>query len=685
MRYFLLLVFSFLPYLAVAQFTPCATDEMTERLKEERPEYAAARAAFEERLQQMSPVERRAADPMVIPVVFHIIHQYGSENVSKAIIESAVERLNIDFQRLNTDTSVIYPAFKSRVADMNLEFRLARKAPDGSCTEGIVRVASPLTDEGNNEDFKQLSRWDPQRYMNVWIVRDIETVGSLTTAGYAYLPPAPADRDGIVVDVDFLRFSSRTLTHEVGHYLGLLHPFSGSCGVGGQNCAISGDRVCDTPPVQEANFGCNVGASSCSTDAPDLPDNITNFMDYSNCPRMFTEGQKTRVEGAIQAYRPLLVSPANLMVTGVADTNTTTVCAPIADFFTGSRVVCEGQTVRFLNYSYNGPVNTFTWHLPGADDTISHDPNPEVVYTTPGYHPVTLEVSNSAGSDTRTRNLFIRVLPAVSNFIAPAAETFEDDNLMGGEWIFESESEHFNWQRSRRAPASGSYSLFLDNGTMIESGNVHSFILPPVNFTEANAEEISFDVAYARRTDQSYDNLRVQVSTTCGQSWYTRFSKSGPLLTTVSGNVGGEFYPTAADYRTETISLSGFGDAENLLIAFRFMSRGGNDIYIDNIRIGNPETSIAESAGMQQLRLYPVPTQEQVHLEMTVPERGTLSFAVRDLLGQQLYQGQMPLQAGQQKLTFPLQELNIRKEGYYLLEGEINGTRFSRKLIYLKR
>ncbi|KAF9468635.1 zincin [Collybia nuda] len=123
--------------------------------------------------------------------------------------------------------------------------------------------------------------------------------------GYATFPWKYATEDAI--DGVVIRHSSlpggtarrnnggRTLTHEVGHWLGLYHTFQGGCvGVG--------DLVSDTPASAQANFGCPVQRDTCAGEGLDP---IHNHMDYTDdsCKTGFTPGQIERMQAAVRTFR----------------------------------------------------------------------------------------------------------------------------------------------------------------------------------------------------------------------------------------------------------------------------------------------------------------------------------------------------------------------------------------------
>lgn len=114
-----------------------------------------------------------------------------------------------------------------------------------------------------------------------------------------YLGRVPPINDGIFLDIKTTPGGpsqccnlGKSLIHEAGHWLGLLHTFSGySCDESNMN-----DYISDTPQqLSYTNNDCPVNADTC----PGRPglDPIHNYMDYSSdeCVSEFTPGQIERM------------------------------------------------------------------------------------------------------------------------------------------------------------------------------------------------------------------------------------------------------------------------------------------------------------------------------------------------------------------------------------------------------
>ena len=252
-----------------------------------------------------------------IPCVVHVItNSSGTEgNITDAQVESGIRILNEDMNAL-TGT----PGQNGTVA--RIEFYLAEVDPDGNSTNGITRSANTTWFNDSGSYWNTLA-WDTNRYCNIY------TNTASGALGYVSNFPAAAGHVGSPGDRIVILWSTygedgpygppydmgRTLTHEVGHYLGLYHTFQGGCGSGSPpSCYTGSDLICDTNPESGPNFSCSGGVpSSCGS-----PDPIDNYMDYSDdaCMEKFTPEQVNRMRCSLINWRPLLYSEGAGCITG---------------------------------------------------------------------------------------------------------------------------------------------------------------------------------------------------------------------------------------------------------------------------------------------------------------------------------------------------------------------------------
>ncbi len=645
-------IFSIL--ITVMASAQCGTDEYNHNLVKDKLSEGQNYAEYLESIYDIKYDEsvdlKTKKATRTIPVVFHVIHAYGDENISKAQIEDQLRVVNEDFQRQNADASNTRDFFKSRAANFNIEFKLARIAPDGSYTEGITRTYDPVNmienyEDGSSEAKSTVSAWDRSRYLNIWVVKRIESSRAGTILGYAQLPGGPASTDGIVMIHDRVGTigtanssgKGRTLTHEIGHWLGLYHPFQGGCS--------GSDGVDDTPPVAEASYGCTASQNpnTCNTDFPNEIDMVENYMDYANgsCMNAFTNGQFARVNGflASNQYRARNIAASNLVATGV---NTNPVSIPKADFWyddPDKKVICAGQSMKFKDFSYNGDITQRTWKFEGGTPATSSAVNPEIVYNTPGVYKVELDVANSAGGTTASQILFVTVLPNVAESKAPFGQDFESNTSVNS-WQFEKDLEGNGWERNTLIGYSGNNSImaYVDENTpqslrmkaISEAVDVSEYEVPL---------NLHFKYAYARRVSSASEILLVLGSVDCGQSWATLKAYNSTNL--VTGPVSPNWEPQSkSDWGRASISLSKYKDETNLFLRFDVISQQGNSVFIDDINIGEFALSTPELYQEQTWKVIPNPAQNSfiIKTENNTPKGKIL---VRDLTGRLLLEEQI--------------------------------------------
>jgi len=354
-----LFAFSFISVNAIGQekhmqeLTPsghirCYTTENEERLKIKYPN----RATTEEFEKWLAPqIAKIKADKVAgknvqavynIPVVIHIVHNGDcigtGENITDAQAISQITVMNQDFRRMagtpgGANTTGL-------AVDCEINFVLAKRDPNGNPTTGVVRhqitpYSNNVTDGAGGPDWetnadvetmKTNTIWDPSKYLNMWTIRpgglSLQNGGLNGLLGYAQFPDATglgglstsggdSNTDGVVAGFDVMGTNAlndgsfilnptynlgRTMTHEVGHWLGLRHIWGDDgCPSSGANVATDEDFCADTPAAAAANYDCAPIDSCPSISGSDM---IQNYMDYTNdaCMDTFTADQKARMQ-----------------------------------------------------------------------------------------------------------------------------------------------------------------------------------------------------------------------------------------------------------------------------------------------------------------------------------------------------------------------------------------------------
>ena len=357
-----------------------------------------------------NPSRSISNDEVTIPIVFQIIHNNGPENLSDGQIDQVLAELNDAFA--NTNDYQTPDGVHS-----NIQFCLAIRDPDGEDFSGIIRTETMYTDMSlfGGFSFVQSRVIDPDQYINIQIVANACLGSNCNIAGYA-------GGDRVVVQADAVSLDVRnvsTLAHEIGHYLGLWHTFSGGCK--NNDCLTDGDRVCDTPPDNQTFDHCIKAENSCNSDDDDASSNNpfrpvvlgglgdqndlnTNFMDYNfrTCRNSFTQGQADRMHFFLQERYPSLLSSKG--------------CFPPCQAIVEAQFVLPdsievGQSITISNLSDN--ADSYQWIINGIP--VSTEEDLTFSFTGLGNIEVQLEAyTNNENCDTDIEIKNIRVYCPVS-------------------------------------------------------------------------------------------------------------------------------------------------------------------------------------------------------------------------------------------------------------------------------
>jgi PKD repeat protein len=615
----------------------------------------------------------------IVPIVFHILHQYGAENISDAQVLDEVNILNRDYRKLNADTSAIVNGFVA--SDVEIEFRLPTIDPSGNCTNGIEHIYSSLTN--NADDGSKISDWPRNKYLNVWVVKTIGTAG---VAGYSYFPSAVSGApaiDGVLILSSYIgsigtgnAATSRALTHEIGHYLNLQHTWGNTNNPG---VACGNDGVTDTP-VTKGYTSCQLTNNMICT--ANVHENVQNYMDYSYCSCMFTAGQRSRMRTAITSStssRNNLWTGTNLTNTGV---NLTTVCRPIADFLPYSKVlVCAGGTVSFQDYSTNAHPTSWNWSFPGGTPATSTDSMPVIQYNTPGVYGVTETATNSAGSSSRTRTSLVYVSSTSAQYTNwQYTESFENLATFSSDWLVVNNDTNSTWGRTTSAWYTGAASCRIQNSVNMD-GQIDELISPSIDFANITGGiTFNFKVAFAQRTSTDADKLRVLVSTNCGQSWTQKYLKLGTNLSTVPAQTT-SFIPTSMNqWRQESVTVTSNASNQNVRIKFEFTSHGGNNIYIDDINIQGSNGIDVPEAGIEHFDIVPNPANDNTNIMFGLNKAENTTVEIYDMTGRLVW-SQAEGVLGEGDHNVPVNTGDLTKGIYFVRISTQEGKSATQKLI----
>lgn len=589
----------------------CATVEVLQSALERNP---ALKTNFEQSLQEVRQATalrkqsalRENAEPMYVPVVFHIVLQ-NPNLVTDAQVLVQLDSLNKDFAGINADSTKIPAAFKALFGKGRIQFKLAQRTPADEPSTGINRYVTTKSSYAYTDNSLKYSAqggadaWDPDRYLNIWL-----TNISGGILGYATFPGGSVTAEqGVVVLYSSLPGGSaapynkgRTLTHETGHFFFLYHIW------GDDDGACSGtDYVDETPNQADETGGCPSGVrtDACTGTAPGIM--YQNFMDYTDdaCMVMFTEEQDERMETAFTMYRASLLTSNGADPVVLKNINASLrsintpyrICnASFSPSITLRNLGVQVLTSASIFVSVDGGTPVRTQWTGSLASRAAVDVTLSSVTVNAGRHNLTIYVADPNGAidgelTNDTLTTAIEYYPPVE---PPLSESFEGNIFPPQGWDIVNPDGYFTWEKVTGIAKTGNGSVVMRNLQYEQNGPKDYLRLPQLNINAADSAFLSFEVAAAVQTGLStpnnvWDTLQVLVSTDCGNTYTSLYKKWGSSLVTRRTAVTTSFVPTSTEWRKDSVDLTAYIGHDPIMLAFLNSSEFENNIYLDDIKV----------------------------------------------------------------------------------------------------
>lgn len=651
MRNFTLFILAVLYVLPTLGQRKCGTEEGMLQLIASNPALQKVRERKEIHLQEMtrtikqSRAQMRTTYPVVtIPVVVHIVLKNPSL-VTDEQVQSQIDALNRDYAAANTDLSGLPHAWQPRLGQANIQFCLAQRTPDNDPTNGIERITTTRSsfDVSNSAStVKHVSSggadaWDSNNYLNIWVCNLADNYLGIATFPDGYV----ASEQGVVIN--YIGFGTtgsarapynmgRTTVHEIGHFFSLRHIWGDESG-----CAVD-DGIDDTP--RQGNYTYNCPAfplkDACSVDSPGIMFN--NYMDYSDdaCMLLFTSDQVDRMRLSLNEDRASLLSshaclPLNLLDNDATLLNVVVPSGQICENSITPAVLLKNQgknTLTSVKINYlvdNGNVLTYNWtgSLPALKSTtvqLSNSIPGEGLHILKAYTSSPNNVSDSDPANDTAWSTFQYYADAEF----PFAEGFEGNTFPPTGWEIKNYDNSYTWEITSDAARSGTKSIVMHNLAYNTNDAIDDIISPTFDPSGKDSVFLFFDVAAAayssiNGSNPVWDSLQIFTTSDCGETLDSLYKKGGAGLLTRRQPVTGEFIPTAAEWRRDSINLTPIISKGRFRVIFRNISNAENNIYLDNINIVTKSTLpyLLEKG----LTIGPVPTANQLFITfLKVPE-----------------------------------------------------------------
>lgn len=613
----------------------------------------------------------RGSGPFVVPTVVHIHYGGSVQPVGVLHVAPILAQCNRDLRALNTDIGEVVPAFTGLIGDLGIELRLATVDDQGGCMSGIRYHSYDPQMEGPHTLTTTL---DTRRYLNIHIFPSTNSFATLP--GLASAPPDPTDV--IVLSSWDAANRPHALAHELGHWMGLLHTFGTGDGMG---VVCGDDGITDTPGTAGGALVCDLTLDHC---APGLVENVQNIMDYSSCPRMFTQGQAAHVGVVLSdptLVRAALGTSANLLATGVDAAPT---CALTADIHARTSAHCAGTEVSFRAIAEQQVPDELLWSFPGGSPASSIADDPMVTYAASGTYTATLTACRDGACITVQRSMDVVVPDATANGLPmvdalPFSEGFEGGFAFPQAHMRIDAADGTTWQPFAQAGHASANSLYVP-AAPLAMADTADLVIGNVDLGALAQPAIRMKVAATAHPLAGWCTLQLLFRDQCsslfnGSIWQVR------QLNELAADNGSGFVPDDdGQWTTVQAAFPEWAMASSAEFTVQLIRSANAGLvpeafYLDDLFIGEAEaiTGIASPPTAPTLVLWPNPAHERVQVRCARP-MADARLSVSDATGRQVEQ---------HLLTGDVLDLDVAHlaKGTYLITLADGGHRHHARLI----
>ncbi len=692
----------------------CGTDLHEQFLEQKDPNRKQKREDYAKTMQKYMAMQKNSAQKsqtiIQIPLVVHMVYASTTDSITDAQIFSQIQVLNEDYTRTNADASTTPAPFAAVASSPQVNYCWAQRDPSGNPTTGIERRKSTTTSWTTDDKVKSfatggLDAWDPSRYFNIWVCN---LGGGLL--GYGEFPTGSLSNTygfvagyfcfGNMGKVNPPYDKGRTATHEIGHCFNLLHIW----GDDGGACTGT-DQCADTPNQAAENYGCPAypHTDACAGSAPGVM--FMNYMDYTDdgCMNTFTANQSTRMTAVVNnppynslstsnGCQPLTLPPIDAGITTITKPVGGLGCTPtfvpnvtIKNWGTNTLTSCTIQykidNLAVQNYSWSGSLASL------ATATV----NLASMTATAGTHTFSANTSSpnggadgNAANDLATSNFNVSASVGAS---VPWTEGFESAATLPAGWNLYNPDADAAWQINTTVAKTGVHSMGFNNcdgdGATDMTGRIDKVMTTGFDLSSVSSATLTMDVAYAVLTYSGTpypDKLEVKVSTNCGTTWTSVYSKTGATLASAPTytSIAACWVPTgASQWRNDVINLTPYVGQSNVMISFENTSDWGTWVYLDNLNIAGTVGIKTESAIALGVSIYPNPSADG-KFKVDVKKGDISKLSVYDLLGNKVYEMNQKMIG-----SFDIDLSNL-SNGTYLVEVTKDGKPAFNKVVINK-